>query len=93
MDCYLSLLAPGLLFYGAFLTIALPQHIRGTLQALSDPDLQVQVFFTANSRPQVLQIYRSPFFMSQQFAMENLLWFLFCFGVMAPYPLLSFHLV
>jgi hypothetical protein len=52
-----------------FLIISLPQHIRGTLQASSDPVLQAQAFFTANSRPQVLQRYRSPSFMSQQFAM------------------------
>jgi hypothetical protein len=52
-----------------FLSISLPQHIRGTLQASSDPDLQAQVFFTSNSKPQLSQKYRSPFFMSQQFAM------------------------
>jgi hypothetical protein len=38
-----------------FGVISLPQHIRGTLQASSDPVLQAQVFLTANSRPQVLQ--------------------------------------
>ena len=43
-----------------FLVISLPQHIRGTLQASSDPDLQPQAFFTSNSRPQVWQTYRSP---------------------------------
>jgi hypothetical protein len=43
------------LFFHAFLVISLPQHIKGTLQAPSDPDLQVQVFFTSNSKPHVLQ--------------------------------------
>jgi hypothetical protein len=38
-----------------FFVISLPQHIRGTLQASSDPELQVQAFFTSNSSPQVLQ--------------------------------------
>ena len=38
-----------------FLIISLPQHIRGTLQASSDPLLQVQAFFTSNSRSQALQ--------------------------------------
>jgi hypothetical protein len=41
--------------YRLFLVISLPQHIRGTLQASPDPELQVQAFFTANSKPQVLQ--------------------------------------
>jgi len=51
------------------MTISLPQHIRGTLHASSDPELQAQAFFTASSRPQVSQKTRSPSFMSQQFAM------------------------
>jgi hypothetical protein len=38
-----------------FLVISLPQHIKGTLQASSDPDLQAQAFFTDNSRPQASQ--------------------------------------
>jgi hypothetical protein len=54
--------------YTLFLVISLPQHIRGTLQASFDPESQVQAFFTSNSRPQVLQRYTSPSFMSQQFA-------------------------
>jgi hypothetical protein len=41
--------------YMLCLVISLPQHISGTLQASSDPDLQVQVFFTANSSPQASQ--------------------------------------
>jgi hypothetical protein len=51
-----------------FLTISLPQHIRGTLHASSAPVLQAQAFFTDNSKPQVLQRNRSPSFMSQQLA-------------------------
>jgi hypothetical protein len=54
-----------------FLVISLPQHIRGTLQASSDPVVQEQAFFTSNSSPQVLQLYKSPSFMSQQFAMRK----------------------
>jgi hypothetical protein len=41
--------------YMLFLVISLSQHIRGTLQASSDPVLQEQAFFTSNSSPQVLQ--------------------------------------
>ena len=41
--------------YILFFFISLPQHIRGTLQASSDPVRQVQAFFTANSSPQVSQ--------------------------------------
>lgn len=41
--------------YLLFLIISLPQHISGTLQASSDPELQVQAFFTANSRSHLLQ--------------------------------------
>jgi len=73
-----------------FWVISLPQHIRGTLHASSDPELQAQAFFSASSKPQVSQKNRSPSFMSQQFAMESLLWFLFCFGVIDSYPLSLF---
>ena len=43
------------LVYLSFKPISLPQQDRGTVQQPSAPGLQVQVFFTSNSRPQASQ--------------------------------------
>jgi len=52
-----------------FFFISFPQHINGTLQASSDPEVQEQGWETFNSSPQASQKNISPSFISQQLAM------------------------
>jgi hypothetical protein len=53
-----------------FLFISFPQQLRGTVQLPFPPASQVQALVTCSSRPHVLHRKMSPFFISEQFAIE-----------------------
>jgi len=51
-----------------FFTISLPQHCKGTVHETSFPAVQEHVLTTWSSRPHVLHVKKSPFFISAQLA-------------------------